>query len=598
MTEAIPAYTQKVAAVNGNESHVQTDVAETTVPATPRSATPNTVACAVARTLRSHGVDRLFLMTGGDLALWAALRDEGIEMCLARSEAGSVAMADAYARVTGKVAVVYGQWGPGAAHVAGALADAWWARSPVLALTSTVPTGTEFRNEYQELDQPPMFASVTKWQARINRGDRAAELVAQALTTATSGVPRPVHLDLPSDLVKHDAGPWTTLAPRPTVSRPAPTLMAVSSVLELLRQSERPAILAGNGVVIADAASELIRFAETIQVPVATTMGGKGSIPENHPLALGVAGRYSRKVANEVLADADLLIAFGTDLGGLASDSYAIPAPATTLVQVDLDEEQIGRTSTVHQGIVADAKTTLAMLTDLADAAEPGSLGNQSDWLDQVTQRRNGWQTDFNRIASTHADGHVRPEAVAKILRDVLQPADIVVADTGFMGAWGGALFEIASPGRTFLRAAGTLGWAFPAVLGAQLAAPGRRAVALVGDGGFGYNIGDIETAVRLDIPAIVVVLNNACLAYEHVGYMNNYAGDVVTSVCDFLDIDHAKVAEAFGCRGARVTSAEQFEAALRGAVAHDGPTVIDVVVSKDRYAPVTTFEGLMERDL
>jgi len=560
--------------------------------------TPNTVARAIARTLRAHGVDRLFLMTGGDLALWAALRDHGIEMHLARSEAGSVAMADAYARATGRVAVVYGQWGPGAANVAGALADAWWAHSPVLALTSTVPTSSEFRHEYQELDQPPMFSSVTKWQGRVNRPDRAAELVARALTLATSGVPRPVHLDIPSDMIKLDAGPVVPISPREPVTGPAPSLDGVARVMDLLGRSARPVILAGNGVVIADGSDELLRFAEAVQVPVATTMGGKGSIAEGHPLALGVAGRYSRRMANEILGAADLVIAIGTDLGGLASDTYTIPGPDTRLVQLDVDEEQIGHTSPVTHGVVSDARLALSAMTDLALARSVGADSRRTAWLERVGESRSKWLADFERIAERPAAGHVRPEAVAKIMREVLEPGDVVVADTGFMGAWGGALYEVRTPGRTFLRAAGTLGWAFPAVLGAQLAVPDQRAVALVGDGGFGYNIGDIETAVRLSIPAITIVLNNACLAYEHVGYVNNYDGDVVTSVCDFLDIDHARVAESFGCRGYRVDSAEQFREALSQAVRHDGPVVIDVVVDKDRFAPVTTFEHMMERDL
>ncbi|MDW6064341.1 thiamine pyrophosphate-binding protein [Streptomyces sp. FXJ1.4098] len=174
------------------------------------------VAHAVARALKDNGIDRIFLVTGGDLLLWQALRDHGIAMHLARSEAASVVMADAYARVTGKPAVVYGQWGPGAANVAGALADAWWAHSPLVAITSTVSTRVEYKNEYQELDQPPMFQSVTKWQARVTRADRAGELVAQAVRTAAAGCPRPVHLDIPSTRSwKSRRTPATRLPSRP-----------------------------------------------------------------------------------------------------------------------------------------------------------------------------------------------------------------------------------------------------------------------------------------------------------------------------------------------------------------------------------------------
>jgi acetolactate synthase-1/2/3 large subunit len=193
----------------------------------------------------------------------------------------------------------------------------------------------------------------------------------------------------------------------------------------------------------------------------------------------------------------------------------------------------------------------------------------------------------------------VRPEAIVSILRELADERDLLVVDTGFMGAWGGALFPVHSPGRTFLRAAGTLGWAFPAVLGAQLAASeGQRAFALVGDGGFGYNVGDLETALRLDLPAVTIVLNNASLGYEHVGFKHALGGDVVHEVCDFIDVDHAKVAAAYGLFAARVESADDFRGALKQAIASHRPALIDVVVDKERIAPVTTFDARLERDV
>ncbi|MEV5753683.1 thiamine pyrophosphate-binding protein [Actinoallomurus sp. NPDC052308] len=511
------------------------------------------VAYAVARALKEDGIDRVFLVTGGDLWLWRALRDQGIQLHLARSEAASVVMADAYARVTGKPAVVYGQWGPGAANVAGALADAWWARSPLVALTSTVSTQVEYKFEYQELDQPPMFQSVTKWQARVTRADRAGELVAMAVRIAAAGCPGPVHIDIPSDILAQDAQPAAHYAPACAPAPPAPSASAVDDIVGRLARSRRPVILAGNGVLLADAAADLTEFAEIATVPVLTTLGGKGAIPENHPLSAGVAGRYSSKVANEIARDADFILAIGTDLGALATDTYTLPSPDAEVVQVDLAAERIGRTRAVEAGVVADAgeacrALTAALTLATASTARPDNDAHHT-WCASVRRRRDAWQEAFEAVARRPAVGHVRPEAIVAILRELAGDRDILVADTGFMGAWGGALFPVHAAGRTFLRAAGTLGWAFPAVLGAQLAATsGQRAFALVGDGGFGYNVGDLETAMRLNVPAVVIVLNNASLAYEHVG----------------------------------------FEHALGG----------DVVVSKERVAPVTTFDARLERDI
>ena len=552
---------------------------------------------AIARALTEHGVDRIFLMTGGDLSLWRALQDAGIQMCLARSEAGSVVMADAYARITGRTAVVYGQWGPGAANVAGALADAWWAGSPVLALTSTAPTTSQYKFEYQELEQEPMFAPLTKWQARINRADRAGELVAQGIRIAESGSPGPVHIDIPSDIVKQPLG-IDQLPPssvRPAVSDPGPSDEAVSAITSRLRTARRPVILAGGGVLASGGASALTALAQRCSLPVVTTMGGKGSIAEDHPMALGVAGRYSRRVANEVLADADFVLAVGTDLGGLATDTYTLPRASADVVQIDLDASKIGRTVDVSLGVVADARMTCAAL-NAALAAE--DMPSHDDWSADVALRRAAWLKDFDDVAHRPAEGHVRPEAVAWILREIAGVNDIIVADTGFMGAWAGTLFPVLTTGRTFVRAAGTLGWAFPAVLGAQLGRPGVRAFALIGDGGIGYNVGDLETAVRLGIPAVTIVLNNACLAYEYVAYEIGFGGQIVDEVCDFDDVDYGAVARSFGAFGARVDSAEGFRTALKEAVAQSRPALIDVVVSKHRVAPVTSFDALLDRDL
>jgi acetolactate synthase I/II/III large subunit len=560
-------------------------------------ARPLTAGEAVAQALVAHGVDRLFLMTGGDLSLWISLRDTGIQLCLARSEAGSVAMADAYARMTGRTAVVYGQWGPGAANVAAALADAHWAGSPVLALTSTVSTAAEYRFAYQDLDQPAMFAPVTKWRARINRADRAADTITQALRWAESGPAGPVHIDIPSDVLSAPLG-VDCLAPigdRPMVIPPSPGAVGIDMIVAKLRSAQRPVILAGAGLATGGGTNHLLDLVEIASLPVVTSMGGKGSISEDHPLAMGVAGRYSRKCANQVLREADFVLVLGSDLGGLASDTYRLPTAQADIVQIDLDASTFGRTREVSLALVADAGDTCRCLADALRGAEPV---DRSHWVAHVRGIKAGWMATFETVAHRPADGHVRPEAIAWILREVVADNDIVMADTGFAGAWAGTLFPVRQSGRTFTRAAGTLGWAFPAVLGAQLARPDVRVFALIGDGGMGYNVGDIETAVRLGIPAITIVLNNSCLAYERVLYEIAFEGNVVDEVCDFSDTNFAAVATALGAFGRRVDSAESFRAALVEAIAQDQPAIIDVIISNNRFAPVTSFDAFVTREL
>ena len=556
---------------------------------------PTLVCDAIAECLLAHEVDRVFLLTGGDLSLFRSLRNAGIELCLARTEQASVAMADAYARFTGRVAVVYGQWGPGAANVAGALPDAQWAGSPLLALTSNVATMLAQRFDYQEVDQRPLFGPVTKWQGAADRPERVVELLSQGLRLATRGAPGPVHVDVPADVIRSPLPAPATITQPPRVEPPGPTAAGVARIAEGLRNAESPVVLAGGGQRNAGDATALLRLAELASVPVATTMGGKGTIDETHPLAVGVAGRYSRRVANEILRDADFALVLGSDLGALATDTYRLPGPSATIVQVDIDPHQIGRTMPVAEGVVADAGATCLALIE---ALEPGPAIDHAGWLADIRRRCDEWETQFSAVANRSAEGHVRPETVAQILREVARPDDVVVADTGFAGAWAGALFPVQKPGRTFTRAAGTLGWAFPAVLGAQLARPDVSVFGLIGDGGFGYNVGDIETAVRLGINAVTIVLNNASLAYEHVAYKVGLGGDIVTPVCDFSDTDFSAVARAFGAWGCRVNDPAGLRAALVDAVGSGQPAVIDVVVSKERIAPVTTFDAVIEREL
>ena len=265
-------------------------------------------------------------------------------------------MADGYARASGGPGVVYAQWGPGAGNVAGALADGWWGRSPVVAITSSMATDTAYLNEYQELDQLPLFESVTKWNRVVTRPDRTAEMVRTAILVATSGCPRPVHLDIPRDFFDAD-GELEDDYRVPTESfASAPDPLAVKRAVAVLDEAERPLVLAGNGVLLARAERELAAFVEETSIPVTTSAGGKGAVRETHPLALGVAGRYSRKVANESLSEADVVLVVGSSLGGLVTDGYRMPPAETRIVQIDNDVEQLGATRTAAIAIHADAR--------------------------------------------------------------------------------------------------------------------------------------------------------------------------------------------------------------------------------------------------
>ena len=555
------------------------------------------VARAVVKCLQQNGVEQVFFMTGGDQAFWIESQAAGLSLVLARSENSAAYMADGYARATGRPGVVYAQWGPGAGNLAGSLADAWWGRSPVVAITSSMATDTAYLNEYQELDQLPLFDPVTKWNRVVPRAERSAELLQTAIRVATGGCPRPVHLDIPRDFFDADGTVADDYALAARHLAPAPAPAALEQAVALMNGAERPLILAGAGVVISGAERELAALAEETGLPVVTSAGGKGAIVETHPLAVGVAGRYSRKIANEAFGRADLVLAVGSSIGALVSDGYRMPPDDATIVQIDIEVEQLGMSRPAAVAIHADAKLALAGLLD--EVRRTPLAGTHRAWGDELEQGVAEWRRALAaELARPEEEGFVRGEAIVQALRDTAADGDLVVADTAYMAAWTAALYEVRQAGRTYLRCGGSLGWAFPAALGAQLGRPDARVFCVIGDGGIGYHIGDLETAVRLGIPAITLVFNNSSLAYEYQFQKHVLQGQIIDEVNDFAEVDHAAVARAFGARGARVSSAEELRVALGEAVEASEPTLIDVVVSKEQPAPVTSYEGVFERKL
>ncbi len=561
-------------------------------------------AAAVALELRALGVEHFFLMTGRDNKLWIALEAVGIRQVLARSESAAVYMADAYARLLGRPSFVYGAYGPGAANVAGAMAEPFWSGSPVVALTSAMRRADRFRREYQELDQPALFASVTKWGVEASIPSQVAKLVREAARHALNGPPGPVYLGIPSDLFEETVADYRppAAADRPLelpLSRPAPTDADADAVVRALTGANRPIILAGNGIHQSGAYEALRLVAERLGIPVVTSSAGKGSIAETHDLALGSVGRYSRNYANAALRDADVVLAIGTQLGGLVTDSYRLIDKDAKLIHVNVDPDVIGLNFPTHLGLVADARTFLSAVLDASDRAGARPSAAASAHAAVLAQERAAWRERRAGLAARDGSdgGPMRPEAVMAEVEAQMADDAILVADTGYAAAWGGALAEVRRAGRQFLRADGSLGWAFPASLGAQLALPDRQVICITGDGGFGYHIGEIETAIRLRLPVVVIVLNNQTLAFEaHVQAL--LYGKVVPEVNDFHDVDYGLVARAFGANGFRVTTAAEFREALAAGLERRGPTIIDAVIDPEAIAPVTRYDRVRVREL
>ena len=522
----------------------------------------NLIAGDVAATLKACGIEHFFMLTGGDQALWIALRDAGIRSIVARSEASAVYMADGYARASGKPVVAYGQAGPGAANAAAAMADPFWAQSPVVALCGTTATGAMHVNEYQSIDQLSMFGPVTKWNGNVANASQAAALTRKAIQLAVSGTPGPTHLDIPKDFfaLPSPGLPDGALRPLP-VERPQGCDAAdLVPVAEALAAAKRPAILVGDGMRSAGAWKELSALASAAGIPVFSTMGGKPVVPSEHPNFIGIVGRYSSVIANALLAEADCVLALGTRLGGLATNGYTIPAPTAKILQIDSDPTAFASPYFPEICVRADLRAAAAVLEKTV-RAQPAA----AEWLERCRSAVGAWRKELaEQTAGARLGKSLSPLTVLESLRRYAKETTMV-ADTGYMAAWTGVLYPVERPD-AFFRATGSLGWALPASLGVQLARK-EKVVCITGDGGIGYHLADIETAVRYKLPAVIVVLNNDCLAFEYHEQKYRWNGNVVAEVNDFTRVNYAKVAEALGAVGWRVETADALDAALARAM-------------------------------
>jgi len=562
-----------------------------------------TCAQLIADTLSNLGVRHFFLLTGGDHEIFVELKHRGVRQILARSEDAAVYMADAYARLTQKPSWVYGQYGPGAANLAGSLAEPYWSSSPVVALASSMRRQHRHRFEYQELEQPPLFYAVTKWCGEAAMPDMLPQLLHAAVVRSLAGNPGPVYAGWANDMtameVQNAASPMPKDASswRFPLHRPHAPAAVVADAAKLLAGARRPLVLAGNGVHNAGAEAALTAIVDKLGIPVVTSIAGKGSISERSPHAFGAVGRYSRNYANQSVKDADVIFAIGSRLGGLVTDSYRLIAPSCRLLHVDVEPHVLGHNFPADVAAQADACAFLEdLLAALGEVDLAANAAHRASWHAKLDGDRDAWRRRFAKAADP-APGPMRPEAVLRVLQETLPDDALVVADTGYAAAWVGALYEIPRAGRGLIRSDGSLGWAFPAGLGAKLAAPERPVVVVTGDGGFGYHVGELETAVRLCIPSVTIVLNNQSLALEY-QLQEMLHGDAITEVDDYANVDHAAIARAFGAQGMRAETPEALRDALRGALRADGPVLIDAIIDKMAIAPVTRFDAIRKRDL
>ena len=555
------------------------------------------VAEALAAGLRRHGIDVIFSQCFPVRMQHVASR-YGIRQIGFRTENAGGAMADGYARVARRIGVVAAQSGPAATLLVAPLAEAYTASIPVLAIIEESSRREADRNAFQEFDHVALFASCSKWTRRVDRPERLDDYLDMAIVRATSGRPGPVVLLLPTDLLNEPA----TASARTLRLGGFPLDRAVPE-RDLLRQAaaaiaaaKRPIILAGGGVHLSDATSELAELSALAAMPVATTNMGKGAVDETAPLSLGVFGNCMGPGApaadlRRFATEADLVLLVGTRTNANGTDGWKMLCKDARFVHIDVDGTEIGRNyeSLRLQG---DAKATLRALIEELKQAGVTPAHQARERTSQATKAARAAGAEIRKAIGSGREGAIHPQHMLAELDALLRPDDIVVADASYATNWVSTFLTARTGGARFLEPRGLagLGWGLPLAMGAKIARPGARVFAIVGDGGFAHCWSELETARRLKIDVVTIVLNNQILGYQLHG--EEFVYKAHSDAAELGPVDHAAIARACGCYGERVSSPAQVGAALERAVSADGPAVIDLITDATARPPLNLFSG------
>ena len=536
----------------------------------------------LAESLAAYGVSHVFMVPTVAVTALARMADIGIVGITAHSEKAAAYMADGYGRASGRPGICMAQT-IGSANLASGLREPRMMGAPVIAITGGREPMTKHRYLYQEIVDFPIYDPLTKWNAEVDDVRRVPDMLRQAFRVATTGAPGPVHLELRGlgadvlddkfELDEDSARRAEERFARAPAFRPVADDADVCAALALLRDAQRPVILAGGGARTSGAQDELLELATTLKVPVVTSLSGKGLVAETHPLAAGCVGASSRASANQTVADADLVCAIGTHLGSQVTDRWRLPAPGTTVIQVDIDPAELGRNYPNAVSLSGDAKATLRRMVDLAKPAEP-----RDDWLALVERYVREFRTEQAALLRSDA-APIRPERLCSELTDALPDDAVLTIDTGHSGIWVASMVDL-KPTQTFLRAGGSLGWAFPAALGAKCALRDRPVVCFAGDGGLYYHLGELETAARHEINVTLVVNNNNSLSQDMKVFEQAFGGPghpLGEPMWAFREVNLSAVGEELGCLALRVERAEDIGDALRTAMDADRPAIVDV---------------------
>lgn len=546
--------------------------------------------------LEKEGVDIAFGLPGGaNLPIYDELYKSNIRHILVRHEQSASHMADGYGRVSRRPGVCFATSGPGATNIVTGIATAQADSAPMVAITGQVPSKMIGRDAFQESDIIGITNPIVKYAFQPMSPGEIPETVKKAFFIASTGRPGPVLIDIPKDVQQNEA----------EISFPAevkirgyhpwidPDMGAIERAIDMLLSAERPVILAGGGVIISSAFAELQSIAELLMIPVVTTFKGKGAFPENHPLSLGPIGMHGHAEANKIMTEADCVLACGSRFSDRSVGTFEEFEKNLKIIHMDVDPAEIGKNQTTNVAVVGDVKTSLRIMVKMLLQRAIKQNGENA-WIKRVKETKEYYKENLKV--------HPHPLAASKVLkklREVLPAQSIVTTEVGQHQMWASLFFDVIHPGTFFSSTGlGTMGWGFPAAIGAKAARPDVPVVDIAGEGSFNMTENSLAVSVLDNLPVIVFLFNNFTLGmvaqWQRTFYDRRMIGVDLKNCPDYV-----KVAEAYGAQGIRAQTIDEIGKAVQTAIKSDVATVIDIPIDPQEdvlpfVAPGTSLKDMI----
>ncbi|MDH3677996.1 MAG: biosynthetic-type acetolactate synthase large subunit [Nitrosopumilus sp.] len=551
---------------------------------------------ALMKALEKEGVREVFGLPGGaNLPMYDEFARCDIRHILTRHEQSAAHMADGFGRVSRKPGVCFATSGPGATNILTGIATAQADSAPMVAITGQVPVPMIGRDAFQESDIIGMANPVVKYAFQPREAREIPEVIRKGFFIAETGRPGPVLVDIPKDVQQNEAEmvfpdefkirgyhPWAD-----------PDMVNVEKAINMLLSAEKPVILAGGGTIISSAFAELQAIAELLMIPVVTTFKGKGAFPENHPLSLGPIGMHGHAEANRIMTEADCVLAIGTRFSDRSVGTFEDFEKRLKIIHMDVDPAEIGKNQTTSVAVVGDVRASLRIMVKML-MQKVTKKTEENNWIKHVKETKEYWRENLK----LHP-GEMGAAKILRKLRELLPHEAVVTTEVGQHQMWASLFFDVIQPGTFFSSTGlGTMGWGFPAAIGAKVARPDVPVVDIAGDGSFAMTENSLATSVLEDIPVIVFVLNNSTLGmvaqWQRTFYKRRMIG-VDQKHCP----DYVQLAESYGAQGIRAQSMDELDGAIKSALSSDVATVIDIPIDPEEdvlpfVAPGTSLADMV----